>query len=138
MSDLEVDVFTILVDRRLGDIEPTVFQQTFLEEEHSVVRTTVVGVEGVTIKSLTIFVDEVQALLDRRPETPKRSILVFPSNTHRVAHVDAIPSTVPCTLEVPGDKLTIVGSKILFFVLLELLYFQFRVPPRQPRLPTAR
>ena len=31
-DDLEVDVFTILVDMRLGDIETTVFQQTFLEE----------------------------------------------------------------------------------------------------------
>jgi len=29
-----VDVFTILV-WRLGDIEPVVFQQTFLEEEYS-------------------------------------------------------------------------------------------------------
>jgi CTP synthase (UTP-ammonia lyase) len=56
-DDLEVDVCIILIDGRLGDIEPVVFQQTFFEEEHSIIRTAVVSVKCVTIKSLTIFVD---------------------------------------------------------------------------------
>jgi len=63
-DDLEVDVFNIMIDGKLGNIEPIVFQQTFLEEKHSIIRTTVMRVKRVTIKSLTIFVDEVQALLD--------------------------------------------------------------------------
>ena len=45
-------VFTTLIDRRLEDIEPVDFQQTFFAEEHSIIRTAVISVKCVTIKPL--------------------------------------------------------------------------------------